>query len=111
MGMLSPYIDMLNNDDPSDDQKGLLALNQAGVGDKMIQMLAPNIAQQFNTPTYTKGSYEKIDGRWNLVQQADDGSVKYTQMAEDFTPSSRMMSKEMRYSAACRSTRPKIVRC
>ena len=25
-------------------------------------MLAPNLAAQFNTPRYNKGSYEKIDG-------------------------------------------------
>jgi hypothetical protein len=92
MGMLSPYIDQLNDDDPANDGRALLAMQQAGVDKDTIGMLAPNVAQQFNTPTYTKGSYEKIDGRWNLVQQADDGTVKYTQMGENFTPSSRMMS-------------------
>ena len=92
MGLLEPYIAGLNSDDPQAQAQSMLALSQAGVTEDMMGMLAPNIAQQFNTPTYTKGTYEKIDGRWNLVQQADDGSVKYTQMAEDFTPSSRMMS-------------------
>lgn len=92
MGLLQPYIDGLNSDDPNAQAQSILALSQAGVTEDMMGMLAPNVAAQFNTPRYNKGSYEKIDGRWNLVQQADDGTVKYTQMAEDFTPASRMMS-------------------
>ena len=92
MGLMEPYFAAMQDDDPSNNAQAIFAMQQAGVGEKGLAMMFPNVAQQFSTPTYTKGSYENIDGRWQLVQQADDGSVKYTEMPTDFTPRSRMMS-------------------
>ena len=72
----------------------MYGLNQLGFDKDMMALAFPQLAAQLDPPSYTEGDYQRIDGVWNLVQQASDGSVKYTPMDEDFVPESRMLGAD-----------------
>lgn len=99
-GQIMPFVNeqigYLQDDDPTNDAAAHFGLSQAGVDDKTRAAMFPGMAMAAGQkpPTYTEGDYQKIGGKWNLVQQANDGSVKYTEMGPDFTPTNRMMSPD-----------------
>lgn len=94
MGMAQPLIEMMQSNDPRQKMEAMYGLDQLGFDKDMIGMM-PGMQSAGQKPaTYTEGDYQKINGRWNLVQQANDGSVKYTEMGENFTPTNRMMSPD-----------------
>lgn len=90
-----PYYDALSNDTTDDDLEALRQLSvlqpdvYGGVLKKFeTNRLAPDAA------TYTEGDFQHINGEWQLVQQASDGTVKYTPMGKGFKPENRLPSGE-----------------
>ena len=94
MGMAAPLFEMIQSENPQERLQAMYGLNQLGFDKDMMALAFPQLAAQLDPPSYTEGDYQRIDGVWNLVQQASDGSVKYTPMDEDFVPESRMLGAD-----------------
>lgn len=91
---------LLRDEDKSNDAEALYMMSKMfGADDNLLKQMygqhgGRNPETVAKDVTYTEGDYQRINGRWNLVQQASDGSVKYTEMGPDFTPSNRMMTPD-----------------
>ena len=94
------YDAMMRDDDKGNDSEAMYMMNKMfGADDNLMKQMYGNYGGRNpdsvgNEATYTKGDYQRINGKWNLVQQANDGSIKYTEMGDDFTPSNRMMTPD-----------------
>ena len=90
------YDAMMRDDDANNDSEAMYMMNKMfGADDKLMKQMygeygGRNPDSVMKNPTYTEGDYQLIDGEWNLVQQANDGSVKKTPMGPDFKPANRM---------------------
>jgi len=91
---------LLRDEDKSNDAEALYMMSKMfGADDNLLKQMygqhgGRNPETVAKDVTYTEGDYQRINGTWNLVQQANDGSIKYTEMGPDFTPSNRMMSPD-----------------
>jgi len=90
MDLLQPFVTGLSSNDPQVQMQSMLALDQSGVGEDMIAMLAPDLAASAVEPDFEKVD---IDGQYFYTDKNDptaapipvtmaDGSFAYSDLSE-----------------------------